>query len=375
MEQRIEFVIRACQGREKLSTLCREYGVSRPTGYLWVNRYRAAGSINGLAELSRRPRRTPTRTPEGIEARVVALRDRWGWGAKKLAVLLKREGITLAVRTIHRILKRYERVRKEASFSPALRRFERAQPNELWQCDFKGEYGTDSGFCYPFSLLDDHSRYAVGLFALPATSGERVWSCFQRTFERYGVPEAVLCDHGSPWWSTHSEHGLTQVSVALIKQGVRLHYSGVGHPQTQGKVERFHRTLKDAIRHQGQPQGFREWSSLLALIRHEYNHVRPHEALAMMTPAQRYQPSPRPYLPHPPEWVYPEGAQVAQINSAGNMNWRGAQYFVSHALEGERVQVQEVGETLIVNYRHMYIREISTLTGRSTAVLLPVSPA
>ena len=146
------------------------------------------------------------------------------------------------------------------SNAPAMERFERAAPNELWQMDGKGEYRVSDGTCYPLSILDDHSRYAVGLYRLAGVHGRaasiRVW-CM--TFERYGVPEAMLMDHGSVWWGTTNGYGLTWLSVRLIEQGIRLCYGRVHHPQTQGKVERFHRTLDEAIRHRGKPQQMAEW--------------------------------------------------------------------------------------------------------------------
>src|SRR5665213_545413 len=166
-EQRMQFVIRASSGKERMTALCREFEISRPTGYLWRQRYRQAGSLTEIGERSRQPHRSPRRTESWKQQRVVALRQETGWGAKKLRVLLhEEEQIALPVRTIHRILERH-RLISEDTHGPAPNRFERSAPNELWQMDSKGKYPLRDGECHPLSILDDHSRYAVGLYALP----------------------------------------------------------------------------------------------------------------------------------------------------------------------------------------------------------------
>jgi transposase InsO family protein len=175
MQQRIEFVIRAAQPGVNLSGLCREYEVSRPTGYRWQRRYREADyRVAGLAEKSRQPQHSPQRTPGEWEDRVVELRQRYGWGAKKLVVLLARDGIEMTVVTANRILKRRGLLVAEACHRPATQRFARQAPNQLWQMDFKGPWVVAEGSCYPLSLLDDYSRYLVGLGALRGTDGEGV---------------------------------------------------------------------------------------------------------------------------------------------------------------------------------------------------------
>ena len=245
MDQRVKFVAQALGKRVNFTQLCAGFGVSRPTGYRWRERYREVGSFALLAEKSRRPHCSPGRTPAEVEARVVTARRRYGWGARKLRVVLLDEGLDVKVWTINRIIARNALIAEAASHRPATGRFERELPNELWQMDFKGEYPVGRGYCYPLSLLDDHSRYAVGLYGLSNQRGKGVHRCVVETFRRYGVPQAMLVDHGTPWWSTTNGHGLTWVSVALIKQGIHLYVSGVRHPQTQGKVERFHRTLAE----------------------------------------------------------------------------------------------------------------------------------
>jgi transposase InsO family protein len=370
-EQRVKFVVRAVSGKESITALCREFGVSRPTGYRWRRRFQQAGSLTGIVEGSRRPEHSPGQTGQDKEEQVVALRREHGWGAKKLAVLLREQGQALTVITINRILKRRGLVRKKDSHAPALQRFERAAPNQLWQMDGKGAYGGRDGICYPLSILDDHSRYAVGLYGLRAFTAEEIYPCLVRTFERYGVPEAMLMDHGRVWWGTKNGYGLTWLSVRLIEQGIRLHYGRVHHPQTQGKVERFHRTLNEAIRYHGKPQRLAEWAGVLEEFRQVYNERRPHEALQMKRPVERYGTSSRSYQPEPRGWEYPPGSMVRTLNGKGVLDWEGWQWFVCEALAGRRVRIEEVSGLLWVSYRHMYVREIDRKQQSTRALVLP----
>ena len=372
MDQRVEFVIRAKDGEENISELCREYEISRPTGYLWLRRYEESGRVSGLAERSRRPGRTPGRTERAIEELVVQLRDQTGWGAPKLTRVLSKRGVKLGSATVHRILKREGRVAGEPGAQKASKRFAREQCNELAQMDFKGEYQLSAKQkCYPLSLLDDCSRYLHGLWPLSSTGGEGVYRSLQAQFRQAGVPQSILMDHGTPWFSTTNQQGLTWVAVWLIKQGVVLKYSGVGHPQTQGKVERFHRTLKVRTKHRGEPVTMAEWRQWAKEFRQEYNHERPHEALGMKTPAEVYKPENlRCYQELPREWEY-SGGVIKRLNTQGMLYHEGRTYFVSEALAHERVRVDELEEKLIVTFRHLTVREINVRTGNTTAVLLP----
>jgi transposase InsO family protein len=375
MDQRVEYVIRAQRGEESIAQLCREYGISRPTGYLWLERYREVGSISALAEHSRRPLRPPRRTESAIEAAVLELRDETGWGGPKLSQVLSWRGIKVAPATAQRILKRAGRVVKPV-VEKTTTRFERAECNELAQMDFKGEYTLSrKRKCYPLSFLDDCSRYLHGLWPLSSTGGAGVKQTLERHFREQGVPRSILMDHGTPWFSTMNQQGLTWLAVWLIKQGVVLRYSGIGHPQTQGKVERFHRTLKARTKHRGEPVTMREWQQWAATFRQEYNHERPHEALGMKTPAEVYRAvNLSPYQEQPREWEY-GGGLVRRLNTQGMLYYKRQTYFVSEALAAERVRVDELDHKLLVTFRHLTVREIDLRTGRSTAVLLPARTA
>ena len=364
-EQRVRFVVEATQKTRTFRALCAAYEVSRPTGYLWLQRYRKFG-VAGIAEQSRKPHRSPGRTKREIEEQVVEVRQRYpDWGTRKLRVVLAREGIDLPRNTIHRILLRYDLVREEERRTPAVQRFERRQPNELWQMDFKGPKGWPQAMG-PLSVLDDHSRYLITLAANGSTHGEPVRQQLEEAFERCGVPEAMLMDHGTPWWSMSSAWGKTHLSLWLMRQGIRLHWSGIRHPQTQGKVERFHGSLQRALERRGVPQQNRQdW---LDAYRWEHNHVRPHEALDMRTPAAVWRPSPRRYDPQPPRWEYPEGAWVLKLDCQGKLEIKGRKWKISRSLAGELVQVVRVEQRMMIFYCSTLIRELDPGTQRSTIV-------
>jgi transposase InsO family protein len=370
MDQRVEFVIRAKKQDVPFSTLCQQFGISRPTGYLWLRRYEQAGSLTALAELSRRPHASPTLTPQSVANAVVRIRDEKGWGARKIQALLARQQQVLPVSTVHRLLVRNGKVIALPALRHASKRFAREECNQLVQMDFKGEYVISGGKCYPLSLLDDHSRYLLGLWPLTSTKAEGVYEALKQLFQQEGVPQAILTDHGSPWYAASNGHGLTWLSVWLIKQSVRLIFSAVGHPQTQGKIERYHRTLDERSRHRGLPETHAEWLAWSVQFRQEYNHERPHEALAMKLPAEVYtRANLRSYEAVPREWEY-SGGEVRRLNSQGSVAWEGQRYFVCEALADERVRVDEVDGKLVVTFRHMTIREIDLRSGRSRALVL-----
>ncbi|QNI34936.1 IS481 family transposase [Alloacidobacterium dinghuense] len=364
-QQRVEFVVAATRGEKPFSRLCEEFGVSRPTGYLWWKRYRSGG-LEGIAEQSRKPHASPTRIRESLEEQVMALRRRYpDWGARKLSVLLERSGQQLPPSTIHRILRRHDLVRDRLQSSRCCQRFERSHPNELWQMDFKGPSGWNQEVG-PLSILDDHSRYLIGLRALGSTQAEPVREQLEEAFLRCGVPEAMLMDHGIPWWGPRSPLGLTKISVWLMQQGIRLYWSGVRHPQTQGKVERFHGTLLRSIqRRRLWEQRTQQW---LDDYRWEYNHLRPHEALGMKTPAKVWQPSRRKYQPHPAGWEYPEGAVLRKVDADGKLQVGGQQWHLSRALNRQWVQIVAVEQRVLVYYCTTLIRELDFSIQRSTIV-------
>lgn len=375
-DQRIQFVLAVSRRGATMTATCRAFGISRKTGYKWLRRHAEAGSVAALANRSRRPHHSPARTNPRVTARVVAIRQQYGWGGDKLACVLATDGLRVAPRTIDRIVAREGLTRRDTAPAPAPRRFTHAAPNDLWQMDAKGHYPLrQGGRCHPLSVIDDHSRFAVGLAALPTLHTAAVQAALVRCFERYGVPAAMLMDHGAPWWAPSNDAGLSRLSVFLLKQGIRLRHGRVRHPQTQGKVERFHRTLGERLRWWGIPSHLAGFAEAFTAFRTEYNEVRPHEALAQGVPAQHFRASPRAYQPQPPPWEYPEGSDVRRVDHVGAIAHQGRRLFVSQALCGEPVACIRLKQRLLVVFRHMYVRELSLRSGRSRSLWQPVDAA
>ena len=247
----------------------------------------------------------------------------------------------------------------------AVKRFERERPNQLWQMDFKGPKNWPHAVG-PLSVIDDHSRYLIALEATGKLDGDLVRKQLEQAFERCGVPDEMLMDHGTPWWNWQSFSGRTHLSLWMMRQGIRLCWSGIRHPQTQGKVERFHGSLQRALDRRGgageEPQ---VW---LDAYRSEYNQVRPHEALQMQTPASVWRKSERRYDPHPPPWEYPEGAWVLKVDCQGTLDLNGRRWRIARTLAGERVMIQPVEQRCLVFYCSTLVREIDPAIQRSTII-------
>jgi transposase InsO family protein len=366
----VRFVLRASSGKEEMAGLCREFEISRTTGYHWLNRFRSTGRIEDLKELSRRPHSSPNQTDPGTEERIVAARKlRPDWGARKLHEILQEEAIEKPPITIHRVIRRAGLVPPQPERRPATKRFQRKEPNELWQMDFKGLPTAWSKIVAPLSVLDDCTRFCPGLASLPGPRFIPVRDYVTGVFRENGLPDAMLLDHGSPWWSAHHPNGWTQFSIWLMNRDIALHFAAVRHPQTQGKVERFHGSLESALRARGFPKEQRDWPPWLEAFRYEYNHVRPHEALDMATPASRWHPSQRAFPETPRAWEYPLGGPVVKVRQAGQINFAGRAFTVSGALADQWVQLETISaDRLLVFYRRTCVREINLQKGQSYAV-------
>lgn len=364
-EQRVQFVVTASRREKPFVQLCEEFGISRPTGYSWLKRYQGEG-VAGIRERSRRPLTSPRRIAESVERLVVQYRLRYpDWGARKLRVLLAElEGTVLPRTTIHRILLRHNLVREEDRHPESKIRFQREHPNQLWQMDFKGPTGW-RGSVGPLSVIDDHSRYVLVLKALGSALRGPVQNQLEHAFQECGLPQAILMDHGTPWWSATSPAGFTHLGVWLMKQGIQLHWSRIRHPQTQGKVERFHGELQRAADRRGIGRDMNAW---LEQFRWEHNHLRPHEALAMRTPAQLWKPSSRPYNPHPPAWDYPQGWKVLKVDSQGKLDAWNQRWRIGQALSGEHVGLQRLDDRVHVYYCATLIRELDLASQRSLLI-------
>jgi transposase InsO family protein len=342
MERRKEFVTLAQQEGAKIAALCRYFGISRKTGYKWLGRA-AADASEGFADRSRRPHHSPRHTAAEVEAAVLAVRDAHPcWGGRKIERRLHdlATAAVPAASTITTILRRHGRLEAgEAAKHSAFCRFEHPHPNALWQMDFKGHFALVSGRCHPLTVLDDHSRFSLCLAACADEATATVRAHLIATFERYGLPERMSMDNGAPWGG-EAGAGYTPLTVWLMRLGIRFSHSRPYHPQTQGKDERFHRTLKAEVL-QGPPfrdladcqQAFERWRAV-------YNLERPHEALAMEVPGQRYRVSARPYPGAAPEPEYGPGDLVRRVHDHGWISVRGRGYKLPKAFVGERVALR-----------------------------------
>lgn len=368
LEQRIEFIAAARQAGANRRALCRQFGISPPTAYKWLARTEIEGIVGGLRDRSRRPHRSPRRLAPEVTAAVIALRRQYGWAGRKLQPLLAEAGYHIAPATIDRIIQRAGLTDLDEAHRPAPHRFVRAHPNELWQMDFKGQYPVRTGWSHPLSILDDHSRFAIELVPLPGLAAAPVQAVLRRCFREFGIPDAILLDHGTPWWHPMPGHGWTSLTVFLLEQDIDVIYCGIRHPQTQGKVERFHRTLARRLRQWGVPTTHATFTTALARFRQEYNVIRPHEALGQRPPASHYVASRRRFTATPVPWTYDADHVVTPVNVNGAIHLDGRRYFVSHALAGRDVGCRHIGDRVLVCFRRHYVRELDLRTGRTVAL-------
>ena len=333
---RREFVELAGQEGANVSELCRHFEISRKTGYKWIERYGdGAGRPVALEDRSRRPVHSPRKTEEAIEREVVKLRLRHpAWGGRKIAWRLAELGqARLAPSTVTHVLHRHGLIEPEASEQATpFKRFEHEHPNAMWQMDFKGTFETLAGPCLPLTVLDDHSRFNLMLNANAKTDTDTVKALLVQAFKRYGLPVRINTDNGPPWGSPSDVESLTELAIWLIRLGITVSHSRPAHPQTNGKIERFHQTLKKellAARHftdRTQVQGcFDIWRPV-------YNFERPHEALGGRTPAQRFTPSPLRLPKQLPEIHYPATDTVVTVGCNGVIRFQGRRLQVTRSL-------------------------------------------
>jgi transposase InsO family protein len=315
--------------------------VSRSNGYKWLGRHVAEGA-GGLEERSRRPLSSPQETPAELVRRVLAVRAAHpAWGGRKIRRVLQDEGsVAPAASTITEILRRAGKLDgPRAGEARDWVRFEHAAPNDLWQMDFKGHIALEAGRCHPLTVLDDHSRYALEIGACGDERTETVQARLERVFRRYGLPRRILADNGSPWGTTGPERH-TRLTVWLLDLDVPVSHGKPYHPQTQGKDERFHRTLKGEVLDGVIFPGLGQAQAAFDAWREVYNTKRPHEALSLETPSRRYRMSQRsmPDAIAPPD--YELQAQVRTVHDGGWISFKGRQINCSKAFVGRRLALR-----------------------------------
>ena len=342
MDQRREFVRLALQDGANRRELCRRFGISPDVGYKWLARWQAGD--RELADRSRRPHVMPRRSEVAVEAEVLAVRDKHpAWGARKIAHCLKRSGQTVPVpSTVHQILCRNGRVKPSENAPPNPgHRFEKEAPNLLWQMDFKGHLPLADGTrCHPLTIVDDHSRYVLCLKACADEQRLTVQDHLTATFRCYGLPEAFYTDNGSPWGDT-SGIRWTGLKVWLLKLGVRVVHARPCHPQARGKNERFHRTLKAEVFAMRRFRTLPEVQRALDAWRPVYNLERPHEALDMHVPADRFRPSARAMPARVPNVEYDSDEIVRRVSSTRPyISFKGRFWKVPQAFARERLAIR-----------------------------------
>lgn len=340
MQQKRIFIEKYLEQTHTMSQLCSLFSISRKTGYQLIKRYEQEG-ISCVKPRSKRPHHSPNKTCEQLTSLILSVRDKHNrWGGDKIRRYLSTQGyIDLpSTKTINAILKRYGRITEsESEKHRAWQRFEHEHPNDLWQIDFKGHYSLeDKTRCYPLTLLDDHSRFCLLVQGCTNQRRMTVQAALTEVFRRYGLPKKMTMDNGTPWgYSRDQQH--TQLCAWLMRLGIEVRHSRPNHPQTQGKLERFHRTLKeellsayrfDNLSHM--QEGFDWWVNV-------YNFERPHAAIDLDTPSSRFKASSRAFLETLPDIEYPEGMSVCKVSQNGLITLNKKRYKVGEGFRGEAI--------------------------------------
>ena len=373
MSFREEIIRLGEQAGVNIRQLCRRFGISAKTYYKWRNRYRKDGG-KGLENQSRRPGRSPTRSPARVETAILKVRTAHPqWGARKIETVLRQEGMKTPARsTIQDVLKRNGCIdEKESAKHRPWQRFERDGPNQLWQMDFKGWSRMQSGCeCQPLSIVDDHSRYAVCLQACSNQQTGTVKEKLTEVFRSYGMPEWIMVDNGSPW-GYDEQRRWTPLTAWLIRLNVGVRHSRPYHPQTQGKVERFHRTLQQEVLEGRQfgdlkrvQEAFDQWRTI-------YNQHRPHEALQMQVPASRYRISPREFPEKLSPIEYESMDQIRHVDVRGYIRYRGQKIRIGKGFRGNPVGLRQTDQDGLMDVyfctqkvAQIDLRTLTTVTGK-----------
>lgn len=338
---REEFVKRVLNKEKNMAALCREYGISRPTGYKWLERH-AQGLP--LEDASRRPLRTPNRVDKAVEDMIVAKRKELpAIGAVKIRRILENDGEKNlpSTKTVNNIFKRHSLITKEASQAVTpIQCFEKTYPNEMWQADYKGHFAMgNSQRCHPLNIIDDHSRFNLACEPQKTETFQEIKPVMIRLFETYGMPFSFLCDNGNPWGTPQST-GFSAFEVWMMELGILVLHGRPRHPQTQGKEERFNQSMTCELLKQTTIEDWGDATKKFAEYRRFYNEIRPHHALDLEVPAKIYTPSSQQYTGVIKPWEYPEGHQICKVTSRGHFNYGGQRYYFSEGFRGKEIAVR-----------------------------------
>lgn len=342
VSERLEFVSLASLEGANISALCERFGVSRKTGYKWLNRWKLKGKP-GLQDQSRQPSSSPHQTSASIEELVVDLRKSHpAWGGRKLRKRLAELGHkeVPSPSSITRILHRHGLICPlESKKRVAWKSFERANPNDLWQIDFKGDFAMTCGKrCFPLTILDDHSRFSLGIIACANQQRVTVKEHFRSVFQHYGIPRAIYVDNGNPWGNSNGRTRHTQLSAWLMRQDIEVIHGEPNHPQGRGKIERFHRTLNAEVLQDRRLSSLIDAQSVFDPWRSVYNHERPHDSLDLAVPSSRYQISDRAFEEVTEPFEYNDHFEVRKLDKeTRTFHFMGKRHRLSEAFMGQRV--------------------------------------
>jgi len=372
MSEKKLFVALASAKDSNMSDLCERFGISRPTGYKWVRRGSCDGDA-GLIALSRRPHHSPRRTHARVEEAVVVLRRKHpAWGSRKIGQVLRNKNIVgvPADSTINEILRRHGLIEKhESEKHHAWIRFEHAAPNDLWQMDFKGHFALTDAIqrCHPLTILDDHSRFSLGIRACAYETHAVVREALMNIFRQYGMPLCILSDNGPPWGTAGGKSSYTALSAWLMQLGIHVSHGRPLHPQTQGKDERFHRTLKVEVLREHHFETYNQCQYAFDDWREIYNCERPHQALGMVTPVTRYKVSPRTFPEQLPVIEYGPDDLVRKVKDTGKIHYKGHQYWVGKAFRFQPIALRptETDGVYDVYFCHQRVNTIDFRTNQS----------
>lgn len=330
-----------------VSEVCSLFKISRKTAYKWLSRYREGGLLS-LSNQSKEPHSQPNKVSDDLEKRIVLLHHEHPyWGPRKLRdylVHVQNRSDVPSHTTFARILKRHRcEVITSNKSEPARIRFEREQPNDLWQMDFKGSFMTGNQRCYPLTILDDCSRFSISLIACENETSQVVKSHLTTIFMEFGLPNQINVDNGNPWGSADLT-SYTSLQIWLMKQGIKVTHSAPFHPQTNGKDERFHRTLKLELLHQRSYKA-NEIQEVFDAWRHKYNYERPHEALSGKTPSQVYRISSKQFLEKPINFEYDEGIIKKIHPTNGTFRFKGERFMAGKAFNKEYIAIKETDKS------------------------------